>query len=90
MNERAKHILYSITNAFMIAGIVILFIGIYYAVIKASIPYQDPPLELQIQYAINAGIGDVLTGCGFKITIFSGIVRFVLHLIWKMHHHNSV
>lgn len=90
MNERAKHILYSITNAFIIAGMIILFIGIYYAVIKAGIPYQDPPLELQIQYAINAGIGDVLTGCGFTITIFSGIVRLALHLIWKMHHHNSV
>lgn len=36
-------------NAIFLAGIIILFIGVYYWIIKAGIPYQDPPLELQIQ-----------------------------------------
>ncbi len=84
MNEKTKTILCSIVNAFIIAGIIILFIGIYYAMIKAGIPYQDPPLELQMQYEINAGIGSVLTGSGFKIAVFNCIIRVVLNLVWKM------
>lgn len=85
MNEKTKTILCSIVNAFIIAGIIILFIGIYYVMIKAGIPYQDPPLELQIQYEINAGIGSVLVRNGFNIAIFSGIMRVVLNLVLKMH-----
>lgn len=83
MNQKARNLLCSICNAFLIAGLIILLIGIYYAMIKAGIPYQDPPLELQIQYQIDAGIGSVLTGTGFQITIFSGVIRLALHFIWK-------
>lgn len=51
---------------------------------KAGIPYQDAPLDLQVQYEINAGIGVVLTGTGFKITIFSSIIRLALGMVWKI------
>ncbi len=40
-------------NAAILAGIIILFTGIYYCVIKAGIPYQDPPLELQHKNGTN-------------------------------------
>lgn len=83
MKEKAGSILFSIMNAAIIAGIIILFIGLYYSVIKAGIPYQDPPLDLWIQYAVNAGIGDILVGTGFKIAVCSSMIRFVLGLIWK-------
>lgn len=82
INEKARNFLCSICNAFIMAGMILLFIGIYYAMIKAGIPYQDPPPELQIQYAINAGIGSVLIRNGFKTTVFSSLIRFVLHLIF--------
>lgn len=72
-----------IINAVIMAGIIIFFIGAYYAVIKAGIPYQDPPLDLQIQYTVNAEIGDILVGHGFKIALCGSIVRLVLNLIWK-------
>ncbi len=70
-------------NAVIVAGIIILLIGIYYCAVKAGIPYQDPPLELQIQYAINMGIGDILIKDGFLILICGGIVGLLFQLVWK-------
>lgn len=78
-----------ILDAVIIAGIIILFIGLYYSVIKAGIPYQDPPLELQIQYEIHAKIGDILTGSGFKIALWGSIVRLGLHLQYKIKKRSS-
>ena len=67
-----------IINAVILAGIIILCTGMYYCVIKAGIPYQDPPLELQIQYAVNMGIGSILVREGFLISICGGVVRCLL------------
>ena len=72
-----------IINAAILAGIIVLFIGIYYSVIKAGIPYQDPPLELQIQYAINIGIGDILVKNGFWIFICGVVARLLFKLVLK-------
>lgn len=83
MKEKIRYILCTIINAAIIAGIIILFIGLYYAIIKAGIPYQDPPLDLWIQYEVDAGIGSVLTGIGLKTAVCSGVIRFVLGMIWK-------
>jgi len=46
MKEKTKHFLYQIINAIITASIIILFIGLYYSVIKADILYQDLPLDL--------------------------------------------
>lgn len=83
MKEKVRYFFCPIINAVIIAGIIIWLIGLYYAMIKAGIPYQDPPLDLQIQYEVHARIGDILMGSGFKIAIGSGIIRFVLNWIWK-------
>lgn len=74
-----KHILDSV----ILAGMIILFIGLCYVVVKAGIPYQDPPLELQIKYAVNMGIGEELTKDGFWIIAFGVVVRVIIGLIWK-------
>ena len=63
----------NIINGTIIAGIIILLIGLYYWIIKAGIPYQDPTEELRIQYAINMGIGDELVKAGAVLLII-GIV----------------
>ena len=78
MKEKVRYILCQIINAVIIAGIIIWFIGLYYSMIKAGIPYQDPPLDLWIQYEVDAGIGEVLMESGFKIAICSGMIRFIL------------
>ena len=40
MSDKAKRILCRITNSVVIAGVIILLIGLYYSIIKAGIPYQ--------------------------------------------------
>ena len=52
-------------------------------VIKAGIPYQDAPPELQLQYAVNMGIGEVLVKNGFLIFVGAGIVRLLFKLVLK-------
>lgn len=83
MKEKTMEYICQVTNSVIIAGIIILFIGLYYSMIKAGIPYQDPPLDLWIQYETNAETGSVLMGSGFKIAICSSIIRFILKLVWK-------
>lgn len=83
--KKTKSVLYlrQTINAILLAGMIILFIGAYYWVIKAGIPYQDPTVELQIQYAINMGIGDILVKDGFLIFICGGIARLLYELVAK-------
>lgn len=81
MKEKTRHILCQIINSVILAGIIILLIGLYYWVVKAGIPYQEPTLEMQIEYAVNMGIGDKLVVSGFVLAVLGGIVRLILWLI---------
>lgn len=83
MNEKMRYTLCLMINGVIIAGIIILFIGLYYFIIKAGIPYQDPPMDLWILYEVDSRIGTVLMGSGFKITVCGGVIRLILSLIWK-------
>lgn len=56
-------------------------IGLYYLVIKAGIPYQDPTVEMQIQYAIHEGIGSILSKTGLILVVCGGIARVV---VWRV------
>ena len=73
----------SLMTSFIIAGLIMLIIGLYYLVIKAGIPYQDPTVEMQIQYSINMGIGDTLTLTGFILSVLGLICRIVTGIISK-------
>lgn len=81
MKEKTRHILCQIINSVILAGIIILLIGLYYWVVKAGIPYQDPTVEMQIEYAVNMGIGDKLVVNGFVLAALGGIMRLILWLI---------
>lgn len=83
MKEKIKYYLRLTINSVILAGILLCLMGLYYSVIKAGIPYQDPPLELQIQYAVYMGIGEILLKNGFVITICGGIIRLLLWLIYR-------
>ena len=83
MKERTRNILCQMVNSVILAGVILLLIGLYYSIIKAGIPYQDPPLELQIQYEINTRIGEILTGSGFVIAVCGGVIRLLLRLIYR-------
>lgn len=83
MKEKVRHYLHLMVNSVILAGIILLVIGLYYSMIKAGIPYQDPPVELQIQYAVYAEIGEILQKNGLLIAICGGIIRLLFALIWK-------
>ena len=72
-----------IFSSLIISGAIILLIGLYYMMIKAGIPYQDPTTEMQIQYEINMGIGNVLSLTGFCMTVISVVIRVVLGVVSK-------
>lgn len=78
MQEKINDIFCQIMNAVLLAGIIMFAIGLYYMVIKAGIPYQDAPLELQIKYAVNMGVGEMLIGKGFLTALCGGVVRLLL------------
>ena len=67
-----------ILNAVILAGIVILCIGLFYLVIKAGIPYQDPTLAMQISYAVNAEIGDELTKIGASMALIGTAYKLII------------
>ncbi|MCM1182684.1 MAG: hypothetical protein NC337_04830 [Roseburia sp.] len=83
MKERTRQRLCQTVNAVIIAGVIILLTGAYYLVIKAGIPYQDPTPEMQITYAVNLRIGEIVWGLGLKITVCGGIIRLLLSGIGK-------
>lgn len=83
MRQTCKTILCRLCSSAILAGLVLFVIGLYYMVIKAGIPYQDPPLELQIKYAIHMGIGEILVQDGCLLLLGAGIARLVLWMLFK-------
>lgn len=82
MNKKIR-LLKTVSLAFILAGVIILLIGVYYLVVKAGIPYQDPPLELQIKYAVNTGIGDELFKDGLIVTALGLLGRILSRFIGR-------
>ena len=79
--HRLKYIVKEICNAVLFAGLIVLAVGVYYRTIKAGIPYQDPTMELQMQYAINYGIGNILSKLGLVFAACGGVMRAIL---WRL------
>ena len=70
-------------NGFIIAGVIIFLIGVYYWMFKAGLPYQDAPTDLQIQYAIDYGTGETLMGTGFEVLIIGVVGRIISGIIGR-------
>lgn len=70
-----------ISSAVFLVGAIIFVIGIYYYMIKAGIPYQDPPIELQIQYAVNLEVGELLLKTGARLSCLGCVIWLVLKVI---------
>ena len=73
----------SVLHGLLTAGIIILMLGLYYWVIKAGIPYQDPTEELRIQYAIHLGIGEKLTTTALVILAAGVVGKIVMRVLRK-------
>lgn len=79
MREKLKSLIWGI----IFAGIIIFLTGCYYAILEAGLPYQDPTPEMQIEYAINMGIGRVLTRCGGLTFLVGLFFRIILSIVNK-------
>lgn len=75
------NVLKRLFTSILLAGVLVLAIGLYYMVIKAGIPFQNPTPEMQLQYSINMGIGDVLTKIGLCTTVAGSICRIVIGIL---------
>ena len=89
MNKK-NQFLKNLSLAFLLAGVIILLIAAYYSIVKAGIPYQDPPPELQIQYAVNAGIGDELFKTGLIVAALGILGRMISRILDKRQTDTSV
>ncbi len=82
--NKGRFFLRILLDSLILSGCFMLVIGFFYMAIKAGIPYQDPPVELQIKYEINMGIGQTLTDLGFVVFVFGGISRIAAAIVWKL------
>lgn len=80
---------YWVIDSFILTGAILILTGLYYCVIKAGIPYQDPTLEMQIQYAVDMGIGKVLVRNGFVIAMGGTVIQFIVRLLRKKCHNSE-
>ena len=65
-------------NGLIIAGCIMIVMGLYYLIVKAGIPYQNPPLELQIKYAVNEDVGKELCKAGMAAVVPGTVLRILL------------
>lgn len=63
----------------LFAGVGILIMGVYFAVVKAGVPYQDPPDILKAEYAAFDEAGKTCLWTG-SLSIVAGIAIMVLSL----------
>ena len=61
----------------LLSGVMILLLGLYYLVIRAGLPYQDPTPEMQLQYAIHRGVGMALAKLGAVLTACGAILKWL-------------
>lgn len=80
MKDKTRYRLCQLASAIVLAGFIVFLTGCYYCIVKAGIPYQDPPLELQIQYAVNMGIGGTLVKNGLITAACGGIIRLLVKI----------
>ncbi len=67
-----------IATSVMLVGVVIFAIGMYFAFVKAGIPYQDPTVEMQIQYMVDMKVGDILSVTGLLMIIVATGIRLLI------------
>lgn len=73
-------VLKKICRALLLAGLIMVLIGLYYMVIKAGIPFQDAPPELQMRYERDMQTGGALVKYGFAVLVAGFAGRVVCRL----------
>jgi biotin transporter BioY len=76
--EKNMNFIKKTLSSLIISGIIIFVVGVYYLMIKAGIPYQDPTPEMQLQYSVNMEVGNVLIKLGLCMTVVGSIIRIII------------
>lgn len=83
MKNRLTVFFMQICHAALLAGVIMLVIGLYHLVIKAGIPYQDPTLEMEIQWVVDWRVGKILAINGLVFAIAGGLLRLFILIAGK-------
>ena len=68
-------------NSIAIAGCLIFASGVYYMIIRAGIPYQDPTPEMSLNYEINYRVGEILFTMGAAAFAVGAAGRVIIRLV---------
>lgn len=69
-----------IIQVIAVLGGILVIAGLYFTVVKAGLPYQDPTPEMVAQYERDTGIGMVLLLAGLGTGIFCLVYTVVCFL----------
>lgn len=83
MKNKLVSIFGQICNAALLAGLIMLVIGLYHLVIKAGVPYQEANLEMEMQWMVDWRVGSILTIYGLALAIGGGILRLFILIAGK-------
>lgn len=67
-----------------VSGGILVIAGLYFTVVKAGLPYQDPTPEMVAQYERDTGIGMALLLAGLGTGIFCLVYTVVCFLRKKI------
>lgn len=73
-----------IVQVMAVSGGILVIAGLYFTMVKAGLPYQDPTPEMVAQYECDMGIGMVLLLAGLGTGIFSLVYSVVCFLRKKI------
>lgn len=67
-------------NSVIIAGIIVIVIGVYFWMFKAGLPYQDPTTEMTIKWMSYNFAGKACLTCGIVAFLFGVLGKVCCYL----------
>lgn len=71
------------SRALCLAGAVVLAVGLYCWLVKAGLPPQDAPPDIQQEYAFNLRLGGLLTKAGAGILLWGLAARWLVGRLFR-------
>ena len=69
--------------AVLLAGVVLLLVGLNFILVKAGIPYQDPTPEMTLRWTAYFQAGTITLRWAIGLLAAGGLGRVLTHLIGK-------
>jgi len=72
-----KRVLTRLSPAMVLAGGILVLIGVYFLVCKAGLPYQDPTPEMTIRYSAYWMAGTITFEWGAALAVLGGAAKLI-------------